>query len=102
MTNIQIGGKQYPAQITGYSSDSGWDGRPSKAITLTMTYEEAKALFTEDAAWSILHTDGEETTQYDNSEYSKAGPITDHRDGTVTVKMGKPTAEELLEIIMGG
>lgn len=102
MTSIQIGGQQYPAEITGYNRDSSWDGRESKAITLTMTYEEAKALFTDETAWSILHTVGEDTTQYDNSAYAKAGPITDNRDGTVTVKMGKPTAEELLNIIMGG
>jgi hypothetical protein len=34
--------------------------------------------------------------EYDNSEYNIAGEITDHRDGTVTVKMGKFTAEEIL------
>ena len=33
---------------------------------------------------------------YDNSEYSILGDITVHKDGTVTVKMGKPTAEEIL------
>ena len=38
----------------------------------------------------------------DCSEYSVAGSITDNRDGTVTVKMGKPTDAELLNIIMGG
>lgn len=102
MTKISIGGRQYPAQIVGYASDKGWNGRDSKAITLDMTYEEARELFVEDAPWSILYTDGEETTEYDNSAYAKAGPITDNRDGTVTVKMGKPTAEELLEILMGG
>ena len=32
---------------------------------------------------------------YDNSEYCMAGPITDNRDGTVYVKMGKPTELEL-------
>ena len=36
---------------------------------------------------------------YDNSEYSIAGDVVDHRNGTVTVKMGKPTAEELLAIM---
>lgn len=32
---------------------------------------------------------------YDNSEYCVAGPITDNRDGTVYIKMGKPTELEL-------
>ena len=36
---------------------------------------------------------------YDNSEYSIAGDIIDLRDGFVTVKMGKPTAEELLALL---
>ena len=36
---------------------------------------------------------------YDNSEYSIAGDIIDHRNGTVTVKMGKPTAEEILAML---
>lgn len=35
-------------------------------------------------------------TEWDNSEYSIAGDIVDHRNGTVTVKMGKPTEIEIL------
>lgn len=38
---------------------------------------------------------GTETVQeWDNSDYCVAGPITDHRDGTLTVKMGKYTQLE--------
>lgn len=44
-----------------------------------------------------------EAVTYDNSDYCVAGDITDHRDGTVTVKMGRLTAlEETLELIYGG
>lgn len=32
----------------------------------------------------------------DMSEYSLSGDITDHRDGTVSIKMGKPTEVEAL------
>lgn len=39
------------------------------------------------------------TDEYDNSEYSIAGDITDHRNGYVSVKMGQPTAEEILAIL---
>jgi len=40
---------------------------------------------------------------WDNSEYCFAGPVTDFRDGTVAVKMGKPTDLELAyEIMYGG
>ena len=42
-------------------------------------------------------------TEWDNSEYNLAGDITDHRDGTITVKMGKLTdLEEAYEIMLGG
>lgn len=38
---------------------------------------------------------GTETVQeWDNADYCVAGPITDHRDGTLTVKMGKYTQLE--------
>ena len=37
---------------------------------------------------------------YDNSAFSVAGPVTDNRDGTVTVKMGKITDREALEELL--
>ena len=41
--------------------------------------------------------------EFDNSDFCVAGDVTDHRDGTVTVKMGKLTAlEETLLMIYGG
>ena len=36
----------------------------------------------------------EVNNEYDNSEYSMSGVIRDNRDGTVTIKMGKPTEIE--------
>lgn len=42
-------------------------------------------------------------TEWDNSEFILAGDLTNHRDGTVTVKMGKLTElEEAYEILLGG
>lgn len=42
-------------------------------------------------------------TEYDNSDYVLSGDITDHRDGRVTIKMGKLTElEEAYEIMLGG
>ena len=38
----------------------------------------------------------EVVNEYDNSEYSISGEITDYRDGTVSIKMGKPTETETL------
>lgn len=41
--------------------------------------------------------------EYDNCEYSLAGDIIDHRNGFVTVKMGKLTdLEAALELLLGG
>lgn len=111
MTYVKIGEQQYPATVRGYRRDTEWNDRESKAITLEMTYEEALATFVDDLDWSIIYQadsytneNGEIVTpdpvEYDNSDYSVAGPITDNRDGTVTVKMGKITDAEALAELM--
>jgi len=105
MQYVKINENQYPATIRGYISDKDWDKRDSLAITLEMSYEEALSTFVDDVPWSHIHRDeyineqGEpvigEPIEYDNSEYSVAGSITDHRNGYVTVKMGKPLQTEI-------
>lgn len=117
MTYIKINETIYPATVSGRVSDNEWDKRESKSITLEMSYEEASKLFVDGLAWSIVQQnevpvfdeEGNQTgtevqeTEFDNSEYSLAGDITDHRDGTITVKMGKLTdLEEAYEIMLGG
>lgn len=109
----------YPAVIGGKMSDKDWDGRASKYIHTEMSYDEAITLFTDEVEWSIvmdvereIETINEETEEitkeiimeqevYDNSEYCILGDIVVHKDGTVTVKMGNPTADEILAIILG-
>lgn len=55
-------------------------------ITATgIDYVQASKLFVDGAKWSIIE-DGQE---YDWSNYGVAGSITDNRDGTLIVKMGK-------------
>ena len=99
MTKIKINNTEYPAIINGQINDYLLDGRESKAITLELAYSIANTLFIDDAKWSIL--DGE--VEYDNSDFCVAGDITDHRDGTLTIKMGKPTDLELAyEELYGG
>lgn len=126
MTYIKINDTLYPATISGRVSDNEWDKRESKSITLEMDYETAKSLFVDGAAWSIVqqnevpvfeqNENGElvldengnpiqigteiKETEWDNSEYDVAGSITDHRNGTITAKMGKITAEEALAELM--
>lgn len=107
---IKVNNTEYPAAISGANNDRMWDGRDTKIITLTMTHAEAAALLPDNTPWSIVQRDTvpkydeqgnptgetkEVVNEYDNSEYSLAGDITDHRDGTVSIKMGKPTESEL-------
>ena len=110
-TKIKINNQTYDAAVSGTSRDTSWGNRASKSITLAMDYSTAMATFADDVPWSILYQgpdyydpETKETVtppvdEYDNSEYCVAGPITDNRDGTVTVKMGKPTFEELYNIL---
>lgn len=114
MTYIKINENLYPATVSGRVADQDWDGRASKAITLAMDYATAVALFVDGLAWSIVRQDevptfdesGEQTgteireTEYDNSDYDVAGSITDHRNGTITAKMGKITDGEALAELM--
>lgn len=117
MTFVKINEALYPATVSGRVQDSAWDNRASKSITLEMDYATAAALFVDGAAWSIvqqnevpvLDENGVQTgtemqeTEFDNSDYSLAGDITDHRDGRITAKMGKLTdLEEAYEIMLGG
>mgnify|MGYP002558451787 FL=1 len=109
---IKVNNTEYPAEINGNPKDRSWGDRDTKTITLTMTHDEAAALLPDNTPWSIvlremvdvLDEQGNPTgetkevvNEYDNSEYSLAGDITDHRDGTVSIKMGKPTESELSE-----
>ena len=110
-TNVVINGTSYAADIQGTKRDGAWGSRESKSITLPMDYATAAATFVDDVPWSILYQPTEyydpETQQmvtppveeYDNSDFCVAGSITDNRNGTVTVKMGKPTFEELYNIL---
>ena len=111
MIKIKIAGKEYEATVLGVASDYSFGRRESKEITLEMDYSTAVTTFADDVPWSILYQPSDyydpETQQmvtppveeYDNSDYCILGDITVHRDGTVTVKMGKPTGEELYNIL---
>lgn len=129
MIYVKINNTFYPASVSGRVTDKDWDGRNSKSITLEMDYNTAANLFVDGLEWSIFQQnevpiyqvgeDGKavldengnyiqtgteiQEIEYDNSEYNIAGDLTDHRNGTITAKMGKLTdLEEAYEIMLGG
>lgn len=111
MIYVKIKDILFPATINGTMNDRDWGNRESKAITVEMDYASASGLFVDGVEWSIVEQVEVETetgtemqeTEWDNSEYSLAGDIIDHRDGTITVKLGKLTElEEAYEILLGG
>lgn len=95
-TYIEINGLRYPALITGRISDKDWDGRETKTIDLEMTYAEVLENFVDGVSWNIIHIEEDREEIYDNSDFCISGPITDNRNGIVSIKMGKYTNEELL------
>lgn len=105
MANVKIGDTLYLAEITTKANDKSWDGRNTKYITLTMSSAEAAKLWVDGVKWSTIQTNttydnfGNPETQqweFDCSEYSLAGDIIDHRNGTVTIVMGMMTDLELV------
>ena len=117
MIHIKINDTLYPATIDGKMTDYQWDNRSTKTITLTMGYADVVALLPAGMPWSIVQTDEvptydengeqifdgegnpvmeEQTAEWDNSEYCLSGCVTDNRNGTVSIKMGKPTETETL------
>lgn len=124
MIYVKVNGTLYPATIDGQMQDYTWDNRETKTITMQGTYDEIVGLFKDGTPWSIVmkeevqqrNDDGslvldkagnpvteEQTSEWDNSEFSMSGPITDNRDGTVSIKMGKPTdLEDAMELLLGG
>lgn len=106
---IKVNNTEYPATVNGDRADRSWDNRDTKTVTLTMTHDQVATLLPDNTPWSIVQREtvdvldeqGKPTgetkkvvNEYDNSEYSLAGDLTDYRDGTVSIKMGKPTEAE--------
>ena len=103
MIYVRLNGELHPATIHGKISDPEWDGRETKTITLTMDYATAAETFINGLIWSIVEISGESMKEYSNNIFTLAGDLIDHRNGTITAKMGRLTPlEEAYEIMFGG
>lgn len=103
-TYLKANNTETPCEAAEHYRDSAW-GRPTSTVTIKASAAEIAALLPNNAPWSLIEREdaldesGMPTGQTvdherDMSEYSLSGDITDHRDGTVSIKMGKPTEEE--------
>lgn len=103
-TILKANNTETPCEAAEHYRDSA-RGRPTCTVTIKASAADIAALLPNGAAWSLIEREdvldesGMPTGQTvdherDMSEYSLSGDITDHRDGTVSIKMGKPTEAE--------
>lgn len=103
-TFLKANNTETPCEAAEHYRDSAW-GRPTCTVTIKGSAAEIAALLPNNAPWSLIEREdaldesGAPTGQTvdherDMSEYSLSGDITDHRDGTISIKMGKPTETE--------
>ena len=90
--NVKINSMSFPllsaTAATEYMKNYNRD-----VVTLKMeaTFEDAATNFVDGATFTIID-DAEQPYEY--KDHTMAGQITDHRDGTITVKMGKANTAE--------
>lgn len=104
----KINNMEYPIiAVTNYQ-DTKWNNRQSIRLFFNENYNTVKSLLADKITWALIEketnekdTDDMSVTEIetDMSDYCIAGEITDHRDGRVSIKMGKKTNEEQLKEI---
>lgn len=89
---IKVNNKTYTASSV-YGRTEALAGFNRDVITMILegTYADVSADFISNATFTVVDDNGGEYT-YDT--YGVAGPITDNRDGTCTIKMGKNNTSE--------
>lgn len=103
-TYLKANNTETPCEAAEHYRDSAW-GRPTCTVTIKASAAEIAALLPNNAPWSLIEREDAldesgmltgQTVDHerDMSDYSLSGDITEHRDGTVSIKMGKPTEEE--------
>ena len=85
----------YPVSTEPSIFEKKQDGREVLRLTVEGKYSAVVKDFVDGAQIVLRDTDdGNGEVEYDKSEFSIAGDIVDHRDGRITVYMGKPTDSE--------
>lgn len=64
------------------------------SLTIEATYADAAAEFTDGATFVVVDDSVTPAEEHSYADHTMAGAITDNRDGTVTVKMGKANTAE--------
>ena len=92
---LRINEKEFPL-LSARAATENMKGfrRDVISLTITATYQEAAAAFTDGSTFTVVDDSVTPAEEYTYSDHTLAGPITDHRDGTVTVKMGKANTAE--------
>lgn len=103
---IKVNEQEYPAEVIYLYKDRNWNDRDVRNVFLNIPYDQVVALIPTGTKWSsILKEDDVVVEETDMSEYSIAGQVVDYRNGTISIKMGKPTETEkssyTVEALMG-
>lgn len=92
---IKVNGQEYPAEVIYLYKDKDWNDRGVRNVFLNLSYDQVIALMPTGTKWSsILKENDAVVEETDMSEFSIAGQVVDYRNGTVSIKMGKPTETE--------
>ena len=96
---VKIKNTEYPVTVSISYQDVKWGNRQSATIYFNESYDVVKALLTNNTEWFAIEKRADVEEEIDMSDYCIAGDITDHRDGRVSIKMGRKTDEEQLKEI---
>lgn len=103
-TYVRIKSKEYAAQVRFRMADPNFGGRRTATVTMQGTAQAVKELFEGIDSWITIKRDeaGTEIKAMDCSNYEKLLMVQDHLDGTASAVFGQISAEELLQILLGG
>lgn len=92
---LRINEKEFPLLSARAATENMKNHRRDAiSLTITATYSDAAAEFTDGATFVIVDDSVSPSQEHAYTDHTMAGAITDHRDGTVTVKMGKANTAE--------